>query len=199
MRSKGGVFDGDGNDKSVRILDSALALFVRYGIKRTSVDDVVREAQVAKGTFYLYYPSKEALFTAVAERFCGQTLMRCHEALGSAGTLSERVLRYLDARVGAPHRMVCESPHIAELKDARMAAAAEVCDEFDRRLDTLFSQAMQSEGIQSKAAGEMFLAAAVGTLELGASDEKAYHSRLKVLVDTLLAGLERLEKKSCGE
>ena len=59
--------DTTGNtNKQERILDAAQRLFVRYGVKRTSVDDIVREAGIAKGTLYLYYDSKNALFAAVA-------------------------------------------------------------------------------------------------------------------------------------
>ena len=33
-----------------------------YGVKKTTVDELVRRAAIPKGTFYLFYPSKEALF-----------------------------------------------------------------------------------------------------------------------------------------
>lgn len=36
-------------------------LFSRYGIKKTTIDDIVRAAGIGKGTFYLFYPSKEDL------------------------------------------------------------------------------------------------------------------------------------------
>lgn len=48
-----------------RILKAAAALFVRHGFAKTSMDEIARAAQVAKGTLYRYWPSKEALFTAV--------------------------------------------------------------------------------------------------------------------------------------
>ena len=34
----------------------------RYGVRRTTVDELVRLADIPKGTFYLFYPHKEALF-----------------------------------------------------------------------------------------------------------------------------------------
>ena len=34
----------DSSEKRIRILDAALSLFLRYGVKRTSIDDVAREA-----------------------------------------------------------------------------------------------------------------------------------------------------------
>src|SRR5258707_13413797 len=71
--------DESGNhDKQDRILDAAQRLFVRYGVKRTSVDDIVREAGIAKGTLYLYYDSKNALFAAVAARVCTKLIGEWH-------------------------------------------------------------------------------------------------------------------------
>lgn len=35
---------------------------MRYGVRRTTVDELVRMADIPKGTFYLFYPHKEALF-----------------------------------------------------------------------------------------------------------------------------------------
>ena len=44
------------------ILDAALAVFGESGFARAKIDDVARLAGVSKGTVYLYYDSKEALF-----------------------------------------------------------------------------------------------------------------------------------------
>jgi AcrR family transcriptional regulator len=51
--------------KREAILQAALELFGRYGYRRTSIDDIARQAGVAKGTVYLYVESKEALFDVV--------------------------------------------------------------------------------------------------------------------------------------
>ena len=34
----------------------------QYGVRKTTVDELVRRVAIPKGTFYLFYPSKEALF-----------------------------------------------------------------------------------------------------------------------------------------
>jgi len=44
------------------ILEVAGRLFAHYGYDKTTMDDIAREAGIAKGTLYLYWPSKEALF-----------------------------------------------------------------------------------------------------------------------------------------
>ena len=56
--------DDDGSAQSkkrARILAAATRLFMERGYKKTSIDEVARAAKVAKGTVYLYYPSKTDL------------------------------------------------------------------------------------------------------------------------------------------
>lgn len=55
-------------DRREQILAAALRAFGRGGYHGTHVDDVVREAGVARGTFYLHFPSKHAVFAALVER-----------------------------------------------------------------------------------------------------------------------------------
>lgn len=63
-------------ERKQRLLQVAEDLFVRYGYRKTSVDDIVREASVAKGTFYLHFKSKEALLT--------ELLLQCQREAGEA-------------------------------------------------------------------------------------------------------------------
>lgn len=41
-------------------------LFAAYGIKKVSIDEIVKAAGIAKGSFYTFYPSKEHLYMAIA-------------------------------------------------------------------------------------------------------------------------------------
>ena len=47
------------------ILQAAFEVFAAHGFEATRIDDVARQAGVAKGTIYLYFPDKERLFQAV--------------------------------------------------------------------------------------------------------------------------------------
>ncbi len=49
-------------------MDAALGVFMAKGVAASSVDDIVEAAGVAKGTFYLYFKSKDDVVDAVAER-----------------------------------------------------------------------------------------------------------------------------------
>ena len=49
------------NDKENRLLNTGYKLFIKKGIKNTSIQDIVDDANVAKGTFYLYFKDKYEL------------------------------------------------------------------------------------------------------------------------------------------
>jgi AcrR family transcriptional regulator len=51
-------------DPRERILDTAYGLFSRRGVRAVGVDEVIREAGVAKATLYRHFPSKEDLVLA---------------------------------------------------------------------------------------------------------------------------------------
>ena len=53
--------DESKNDKENRLLNTGFKLFIEKGIKDTSIQDIVDEANVAKGTFYLYFKDKYEL------------------------------------------------------------------------------------------------------------------------------------------
>lgn len=47
-----------------RILQSALECFLRKGYNKTTMDDIVAESNLSKGTLYWYFDSKKELFNA---------------------------------------------------------------------------------------------------------------------------------------
>ncbi|QLP97348.1 MAG: TetR/AcrR family transcriptional regulator [Rhodoblastus sp.] len=51
--------------KRRQILEGARAVFLAHGFDGASMNDVARGAGVSKGTLYVYFPSKEALFEAL--------------------------------------------------------------------------------------------------------------------------------------
>jgi AcrR family transcriptional regulator len=51
----------------LNLLKKGREFFIKYGLKKTSVDDLVKAAGIAKGSFYKFFESKDALFLAVHE------------------------------------------------------------------------------------------------------------------------------------
>ena len=55
-------------ERAHRILDAAAALILRWGYNKTTIDDVSRQAGVAKGTINLHWKTREELFAALIKR-----------------------------------------------------------------------------------------------------------------------------------
>ena len=67
------------------IVDAALALFAEKGFAATRLEEVAARAGIAKGTIYLYFDSKEALFEAVVRA----RVLPVLDAAGSVVTTSQ--------------------------------------------------------------------------------------------------------------
>lgn len=64
----GGLRERRKADIRSRLFRAAFKLFVSHGFNATTVEDITQLAGVAKGTFFNYFPTKEHLLTAFAER-----------------------------------------------------------------------------------------------------------------------------------
>lgn len=51
------------------LIDAALELFSSVGYEKTMIVDIVKKAGVAKGTFFYYFPTKEAVLEAICTRW----------------------------------------------------------------------------------------------------------------------------------
>lgn len=51
------------------LMNAAQQLFLKHGVTETSIEQITTAARVAKGTFYLYFWSKEDVLGALGERF----------------------------------------------------------------------------------------------------------------------------------
>jgi AcrR family transcriptional regulator len=55
-------------ERAGRILEAASNLILRWGYNKTTIDDIARQAGVAKGTIYLHWKTREELFKALLKR-----------------------------------------------------------------------------------------------------------------------------------
>jgi AcrR family transcriptional regulator len=57
-----------------QLLEAALSVFVERGYHGAQIEDVIQAAGVARGTFYLHFESKHAVFAALVDRVLGLAL-----------------------------------------------------------------------------------------------------------------------------
>lgn len=77
--------------RRAQILDAAAEVLTERGARATTMDRVAEVAGVAKGTVYLHFASKDALFGALRARYDEDLLSAAGEALGSTGSPRQRL------------------------------------------------------------------------------------------------------------
>ena len=92
-----------GHERRAELLTAARTVFEREGYLDSRVADIVAEAQVAHGTFYSYFDSKDAIFREVTETVVAQMLADFRERLATGGhggptyeRIREGVRHYVD-------------------------------------------------------------------------------------------------------
>jgi AcrR family transcriptional regulator len=95
----GGKRDLNRRKRVQDLINAGLTLFLARGIEAVTIDEVAREAGMAKGNFYRYFRDKADLVEAVIEPV-GETtraaLEACHEQLSKAQTRPEAVSAYAE-------------------------------------------------------------------------------------------------------
>jgi AcrR family transcriptional regulator len=82
--------------RPAELMAAALDLFVEKGFAATRLDDVAARAGVSKGTLYLYFDSKEALFKAVVEQGIVPLLLVAEQQMeGFTGSSAELLRRLI--------------------------------------------------------------------------------------------------------
>ena len=81
------------------ILQAARAVFARQGYANTVVEDIATQAGIAKGTVYLYFPSKEQIYLAALLDEARQLDADSRAAMNSASTWRDKLGAYMRVRL----------------------------------------------------------------------------------------------------
>lgn len=85
VKPGGGVAGNRIDDRRRKIIANAARLFADKGYHGTTVDEIVQATGIAKGTFYLYFESKEELLVEVIENLIDETLRKIDDKLRGKG------------------------------------------------------------------------------------------------------------------
>ena len=72
-----------GERRKQELLKIAYQMFIQKGYEETSIDEIIAEAHIAKGTYYYYFPSKEATLEEVINMMIGDEVKRARAILSA--------------------------------------------------------------------------------------------------------------------
>jgi AcrR family transcriptional regulator len=116
--------NGSGNNKRERILAAGLRLFANETYQAVTMDRVAEAAGVAKGTLYLYFPSKEALYLGILSDGL-ETVSKRYQATNDTrqevGTRLRRAIditiQFYDERRDLLRLIATEEPRLADARN----------------------------------------------------------------------------------
>jgi AcrR family transcriptional regulator len=127
--------------RKAEIIDAAFTAFAAHGLEDTRLEDVARLAGVAKGTIYLYFPNKEALFREMIQRTIVERLDALEREPRDPVPLAdfERVARTFWSYVNEP-----EFPVLHRLISSVLPRLPELSQFFAERVALRWQRLMQS-------------------------------------------------------
>ncbi|MDG1147740.1 MAG: TetR/AcrR family transcriptional regulator [Crocinitomicaceae bacterium] len=86
------------NEKKIEILERASAVYMKFGIKSVTMDDLARELSISKKTIYKYFNDKDDLVTSIIEMkvqmdsaICGNSAIQADNEIDELIQISEIV------------------------------------------------------------------------------------------------------------
>lgn len=81
------------NERKQKLLQIAYTMFLNKGYDNTSIDDIISEAKIAKGTYYYYFSSKEETLEEVINMMINEEVIEAK--------------KILDMPISTPEKLVC--------------------------------------------------------------------------------------------
>jgi AcrR family transcriptional regulator len=192
-----------------RIIESARALFLRSSFRHISVNAIAEGAGIAKRTLYVYFPSKEAIFSAMLEKCREAAMVRVVAAEQSSQSLESKIADLLYAYYGTALEWFGDERHLNELRalhvqfpqtftygrpedevTARVAATIEA--DFTRRGDP-------ADAVGIATASRVLVAAAIGLKAAWTVAPEDYRKDLRDIAHCVYAGLTALSNEALAQ
>lgn len=193
-------------DRPAEILTAALKTFSIKGFAATKLDEVAKEAGVSKGTLYLYFESKEALFKAVVSEFVLPQIAKAEEqAEQYTGPIKDLMAKFLEQwrtnvleteLSGIPKMMIAEASNFPELAEFYLENVIQRIRHFIANLIELGIERGEFRHCESEYAARTFLApvvfSAIWQRSLAPFDENYdINEFLNIHLDIFLRGISK--------
>lgn len=180
----------EGNDRRAAIIEAATRVFLRYGFKKTSMEDLARAAGISRQGLYLHFPTKEVLFKAGLLRLIEGSAAAVKLALADKDApVDERVLAAFVAIHGSSIGTL-DSTHLGELFEAAREIVGTSITELEEGFVADIAKVLRgvppgtgfkSADLTAKDAAQLLHDASYG-IKHAVATQAAYRERMRVAV-----------------
>ncbi len=183
------------DERRQRILRAAMEVFMRYGYRRATMDDIARQVGMSRPALYLSFPGKEAVFRDVVEMGLGELLRDIEAGLSPQSSLSAKLRHVFELWSVRTLDMVARSPAARELMTSSYDFANDVFERNAQRLVSILVEVIRAavadpDGLEPSAESRarIMIAAAHGFKSV-ARDAQHMRALVDDLVGMTVAGL----------
>ena len=172
----------------------------RYGVKKTTVDQMAAMADISKGSFYNFYSSKEMLFFAVLEEYQIDVMNRLTEQLGMEAKIdTNRLVEllydfYQDFRYSFVYTIF--KNHEMELLLRKLPKEVITNHHLidDRMVKKIVSRINIRENVSVEIVSALFRTIAMTILHIEEIGEKQFDTTLKVVIQGIVEQITKEDR-----
>jgi AcrR family transcriptional regulator len=136
-----------GTDRRMAILQASIDVFLRYGYRKTSMDDLARAAGISRQGLYLHFASKDELFRETATWLAQQGLAAMRAALARDDLpIEERLVGAFAALHVQSDGSQMSMEHMNEIVATARQLVGPVLEEFDQAVLKELTRTIQAAG-----------------------------------------------------
>jgi AcrR family transcriptional regulator len=135
--------------KQLAILTAAHQRLIRYGVKKTTMQEIAEDVGIAVGTLYLYFKNKNEILIAVADADAQQHVRDTESILRSPMSVPEKLKAYLINRFRSVQVHRLGGSHAADLARSVIRLKPQLYEEQCKVFNHNVLNLLQ-EGVQSK-------------------------------------------------
>jgi len=185
-------------DRRADLLVAARAILAEKGLAATTVSEIVARAGVAQGTFYLYFPSKMAILTALNAELNEHILAAVYTATARAASAIEVV----NAGVSAAFQVLERYRDVLHVIHSRMTANPTLDDweeqfgPYRKLIIELIQQRQATGEIENSVNADIWARLIIGLINHAADECYIYH--VQVQPDIYIAEVIRFISRALG-
>ncbi|MEM7056410.1 MAG: TetR/AcrR family transcriptional regulator [Pseudomonadota bacterium] len=112
-------------EREKKIIEAAGEVFLRYGVKRTTMNDIAQEAGIARQTLYNAFANKDQVLRALIRNFNETAIEAITQSIETADGPSEKLDALFAHMILKPYDLLNSSPHAQDFLEGMNAAARE--------------------------------------------------------------------------
>lgn len=122
------------NRNEEKIIHAARSVFLKFGYKRVTMNDIAEAAKMSRPNVYLSFPNKESVFKALFKQIALQNLNDIQKGLADILSPKKQLQFAFEIWLIRPYELVKKTPDFGELLYSTHA----FCQEISEEVGTLF-------------------------------------------------------------